>query len=109
MNDELIHRAVEEGRQRGQGRQSHPIIPPRRDYCRQPGDMAAHAERSGGVMEWLPAVTCVATFTEGWSSKLTVAWFQDEYAPPIQEPALGELRRLDWEALATHFTEEDNM
>jgi hypothetical protein len=68
--------------------------------------MAALAARFGRVSEWLPAVTCVATLTAGLS-ELTVVWFQEEYAPPIREPALGELRTLDWEALATHFTADD--
>jgi uncharacterized protein (TIGR02996 family) len=106
MNDHLIRRAVEEGQQRGQGRQPYLITPPRRDYSQRPGDMAAIAARTGRAPEWLPAVTCVATLTEVWS-ELTVVWFQDEYAPPIREPALGELRKLDWGALATHFTEDD--
>ena len=36
-----------------------------------------------------------------------VVWFQEEYAPPIQEPALSAFRELDWQALATHFDPED--
>lgn len=106
MNDRMIGQAVEEGRRRGQGRQPYLITPPRRDYYQRPGDMAAVTARTGRVTEWLPALTCVATLTQSWS-ELTVVWFQDEYAPPIQEPALGELRKLDWEALATHFTAAD--
>jgi hypothetical protein len=106
LNDGRIRDAVENGRQMGQGRQPYLIPPQRRDYYRRPGDMAAIAAQTGRVREWLPAVTCVATLEEVWS-ELTVVWFQDEFAPPIREPALGELQTLDWGSLATHFTEDD--
>jgi hypothetical protein len=33
-------------------------------------------------------------------SVLRVVWFQDEYAPPIQEPALAQLLELDGDTLA---------
>jgi uncharacterized protein (TIGR02996 family) len=106
LNDSLIQVAVEDGRQRGQGRQPYLINPPRRDYYRRPGDMAAIDADTSRVSEWLPAVTCVATLEEVWS-ELTVVWFQDEYAPSIREPALSALQKLNWGALATHFTEDD--
>jgi hypothetical protein len=33
-------------------------------------------------------------------SVLTVVWFQDEFALPIQEPSFTKLLDLDWESLA---------
>jgi hypothetical protein len=31
---------------------------------------------------------------------LTIVWFQEEFALPILEPALGQLLAVDWESLA---------
>lgn len=96
FNDHLIQEAVAEGQRLSQGRQPH-LIPPVRHAVQ-------HDEWN---LELLPAVTCIATFTEGFSYELTVVWFQDDYAPPIQEPARSELRHLDYRGLATFFSVDD--
>lgn len=89
------------------GATPHLIPPRRRDYLRMPGDMA-EIRSSHHLPEWLPMVTCVGSFKdvqpvrdhEKHLSVLTVVWYQDEYAPPILEPALGRLLGLDWQRLA---------
>lgn len=90
-----------------EGASPHLIAPVRRDYLRTPGDMSHRS--SVRVAEWLPMVTCTALLKdttpvrEGCPgfSWLTIVWFQDEFAPPILEPNLAEITRLDWTALAT--------
>ncbi len=109
-NDRHIEYALEEAGRRGVvGVRPHLIVPPRRDYLRKPGDMQRITEQSPHwIPEWLPTVQCIGHFKSGVTARnpemhvsvLTVVWFQDEYAPPIQEPALGQLLGLDWEALA---------
>jgi hypothetical protein len=88
----------------------HLISPVRRDYCREPGDMAQLvADRPYRIPEWLPMVCCIGSFKDVNAARdlqkdlsvLTVVWFQDEFALPILEPALGQLRALDWEVLAS--------
>lgn len=89
------------------------LLPPRRrDYCRKPGDMQRLVEaRPHHVPEWLPAVRCIGTFnssvirrnTQNHMSTLVVIWFQDDFALPIQESSLQQLRSLDWDAVATDF------
>jgi uncharacterized protein (TIGR02996 family) len=91
------------------GARSHLIVPPRRNYFRKPGDMERFSARSPHrVPEWLPMVWCIGSFNSVVKARdpsrdmsvMTVVWFQDEYALPIQQPALGQLQELDWEALA---------
>jgi hypothetical protein len=91
----------------------HRIPPIRRPYMRSPGDMDGLELRYPvpGVAEWLPWVTCAGVFKSlsltrprpegpwGWSL-LAVVWYQDEFAPPIDEVIVADLRRLDWERLA---------
>lgn len=67
-------------------------------------DRASHFER-------LPAVTCVAVFesdklakpdSEPYSS-LTVIWFQEDFALPLDAQVLAHIQSLDWETLATDW------
>jgi hypothetical protein len=60
---------------------------------------------SGRMQEKLPPITCVADFrsnelnragSEPYSS-LAVAWFQDEFAMPIDTEVLNQIRKIDWE------------
>ena len=83
------------------------IEPPRRDYFRRAGDMSKIASReSSGIPEWLPMVTCIGSFKSFGKlrdpkmdmSVLTVMWYQDEFALPILEPALGQILALDWDS-----------
>lgn len=91
------------------GAKPHLISPPRRDYLRQPGDMRQIVERSPHrTPEWLPMVRCIGSFKDVFTARdhnrdlsvLVVVWFQDEYALPIEEPALEQLLSLDWDSLA---------
>jgi hypothetical protein len=87
------------------------IAPSRRNYYRDPGDMADRPLFMGEVPEWLPNITCVGTFmdvspagdmtTVYPSSYLMVVWYQDDFALPIDNAVLADLRALDWERLAT--------
>ena len=53
-------------------------------------------------------VSCIGTFQSGPLAKkgsdpyssLVVAWFQKDFAMPISESAIAQIRALDWEALA---------
>jgi hypothetical protein len=92
------------------GTKPHLIAPLRRDYLREPGDMRSLREQHPHrTPEWLPMVRCIGSFRgspktrDRHLSGLVVVWFQAEYAPPIQEPPLGQLLSLDWDSLATDF------
>ena len=109
-NDRTIEYALREAeRYCVAGAKPHLISPPRRDHLRRPGDMQAiTAWARHRVPEWLPMVRCIGSFKDVVKvhhpdkdlSVLVVVWFQDEYAPPIQELALGQILDLDWESLA---------
>jgi hypothetical protein len=110
INDRKVASAVQEAEKHGvRGARHHLLPPPRRDYCRRPGDMAAAMSLRGEAPEWLPVVTCVGVFKDVFSARdkakdqsyLAVVWYQDEFALPIAGPVLDQLRALDWEALAT--------
>jgi hypothetical protein len=93
-----------------EGAKPHLIAPNRRDYLREPGDMRRVVEeRPYWTPEWLPMVRCIGSFKDVVKARdpnrdlsvLVVVWFQDEYAPPILEPAMSQLLAIDWNALAT--------
>jgi hypothetical protein len=53
----------------------------------------------------IPAIACVADFTSkgktwDYRSSLTVIWFQDEYAFPLDASVESALLALDWDRLA---------
>ncbi|EDL59004.1 hypothetical protein [Gimesia maris] len=95
------------------------LIPPRRrDYLREPGDMDEIRKQKSHypkewVMdpEWLPLICCIGCFksvspvrnTEMHGSCLTVVWYQDDYAMPIDPEVIRSLKQLDWDRLATDF------
>jgi hypothetical protein len=92
------------------GAAPHLLAPAGRDFPRIPGDMIRRGLPQH-VQGWLPKVTCIATFkdiapardlTEHFSV-LTVVWFQEHYALPIQERSFRGLVALDWETLAADF------
>jgi hypothetical protein len=113
MNNSNIEWALRQAERRCiDGAKPQLLAPQRRDYCREPGDMdELVARRPHHIPEWLPNVWCIGSFTSSVTSRnpdmhmstLTVVWFQDEFAMPILEPALGQLLALDWESLATDF------
>jgi hypothetical protein len=91
------------------GAKPHLISPLRRNYIRTPGDLEViSAWAPHHVPKWLPRVRCIGSFKDVVTARhpdkdlsvLVVVWFQDEYAPPILEPALSQILNLDWESLA---------
>jgi uncharacterized protein (TIGR02996 family) len=111
MNDHTIADALREAQRFCVAdARPHLIPPPLRDYFREPGDMQRITARfPDHVPDWLPMVRCIGSFKDVVKARdpnrdlsvLTVVWFQDEYALPILEPALSQLRELDWDSLAT--------
>jgi len=95
------------------------LIPPRRhDYEHEPGDMEHERARRAHYPkewerdpEWIPLICCIGCFRsfppvhdqEKHGSCLTVVWYQDDYAMPIDEGIIQELKQLDWDRLATDF------
>ncbi len=85
------------------------IRPLRRAYLRNPEE--THAAGA----EWLPLVTCTVRLTSTQGAKgngaqgsfLTVVWFQDEYALPIEPAVLAQISELPWESLASDQEAED--
>lgn len=92
------------------------VKPKRRDYLREPGDMDHVRERTskypadwGRDPEWLPLVRCIGCFFSTTTrrnpakdmSSLTVVWYQNDFAYPIDDGILADLRSLDWDRLAT--------
>ena len=56
----------------------------------------------------LPSVICVALLhSDGPDptkySSLMVIWFQSSFAFPIEDAALGQIRKIDWDAKATVY------
>lgn len=93
------------------------LIPPvRRDFLREPGDMASN-QHGGRVPEWMPAITCIGRFASHptknpnmngsslfiKSSSLLIIWFQEDYAMPISEIALQAIIAIDWNSHAKDF------
>lgn len=110
MNDWIIESTLQKAAGRILDVKPHLLPPPRRDYRHEPGDMEKYKnDRTRRAIEWLPEVRCIASFKsdvtrpdfDGYMSLLTVVWFQDDFALPIQESVLEQLKTLDWNALAT--------
>ncbi|MDD5392542.1 MAG: hypothetical protein PHE17_05945 [Thiothrix sp.] len=68
--------------------------------------------RRGTVLERLPLITCFGTFfsqpllndtEESNGSQLTLAWYQDELAMPLDNHVIEQIKALDWEQLAEPF------
>jgi hypothetical protein len=86
------------------------IRPVRRNYLRQPGDTPDPANAT----EWLPLVTCTARLTSDKAARsespqgsfLTVVWYQDEFALPIDPSVLAQISDLPWESLASDQEED---
>lgn len=87
------------------------VEPVRRDYLRRPGDMDAH-RRSMPTRppEWLPMVVASMTLVGpglrdpvGSGSTLVVHFFQDAFAPPLDDAVAAALRNLDWARYAIEF------
>jgi hypothetical protein len=108
LNNDEIDCAIQEARSYGYAAGSPYLIPPpRRDYLRKPGD-ASGLPSWLGPPEFLPRVRCMASFKDVLPvrdrdkhlSVLTVIWFQNDFALPIEQTVLEQLRLLDWDSLA---------
>jgi hypothetical protein len=70
-----------------------------------------HSDPEWSTAANLPSITCVARFMsgvlprdeEGIASMLSVIWFQDEFAFPIDPVVRVELAAIDWEAHAASY------
>lgn len=112
-NDDIIEALRKNaGLQYFNGRPPHLLPPPRRDYHKEPGDLAEIAETctQSCKPEFLPAVACVAWFA--WPGDFNdepdewihaVMWFQDQFAMPIDANVLQQLRSLRWYQGATQI------
>ena len=110
LNDDAIRDTIQEARKLCLPGASPVLVPPpRRDYHRRPGDMDKRSEVTGEPVEFLPSITCIGVFddavpacdTDKDHSELTVVWYQDRYAFPIDPAVILQIRALDWEKLAT--------
>ena len=110
LNDGCIRDALQEARRLClPGASPVLITPARRDYHRRPGDMDGRSAVSGEPVEFLPAITCIGVFDDALAaqdggkdhSELTVVWYQDHYAFPIDKTVVSQIRALDWKKLAT--------
>ncbi len=107
-NRRSIERIV--ARERGlQGKEPYLIEPAERP-AKPPGDWQDWPD-SPESWGHLPAMVCVGRFTSfqpakvesRHASELTVIWFQDEFAFPIDPAARKQIRAIDWEKHATDF------
>ncbi|MEZ4446014.1 MAG: hypothetical protein R3B72_43460 [Polyangiaceae bacterium] len=105
LNDSIIRDARNRARSRGWNVGTpHLIEPARKRQVEPPG-----FDPPG--FEWLPAVTCICGLEAPRSTRdddldlsvLTLIWFQDEYALPIQEDVATAIHLLDWDRLATNI------
>jgi hypothetical protein len=109
-NREIIDRVLKEAQRLQIDSRVWLVDPPRRDYFQEPGDMKDVAQQNW-IPEWLPLVQCIGIFTSSGPARdkskhfstLTIVWFQDEYAPPILEPAISAIRAVEWNSLAADF------
>jgi hypothetical protein len=88
----------------------HLLTPPRRNHFQLTGEPIHPLIRKHTpdlIPEWLPWVRCIAGFESGPvdpandGSWLTLVWFQDEFAMPIDAGILDQILALDWDSLAT--------
>src|SRR5262249_5856432 len=106
INQEMIERLLrEEGERRGWAGEPY-LVPP----AVRPIKFSDNRPYPFGNPEEFPHVTCVAEFTSSpardttkHGSALTVIWFQDSYAFPIDPQVLEHLRGLDWDSKAIDF------
>jgi hypothetical protein len=52
---------------------------------------------------FLPEITCIGLFWVSYIEVLTVVWFQNEMAMPIDPDVLKSIKALDWRALAMEY------
>ena len=94
MNERNIEQLIKEEQDRRWGEVPY-LVPP----VVKPIEYNADRDYPFGIPEAFPAVTCVAWF-RSYPRSLTIIWFQNEYAFPIDSQIVEHLRGLDWERLA---------
>ena len=63
------------------------------------------------VLQRLPLLTCFARFIsdplgaepDEDGSELGIVWYQDEFAMPVDEVVIEQIKTLDWEKLAVSY------
>jgi hypothetical protein len=106
MNQEIIDVAVQEARNKQHSRNPY-LIPPTQTPITFPGS----TQYPFGKPMRLPGILCVARFNSRnpvhdhidpilYYSQLSVIWFQEDFAFPIDKTVLEALRQIDWEKLA---------
>jgi hypothetical protein len=70
------------------------------DRAREQGGAAVLVQPPPG--DRLPPVCCVATFSKSLAS-VGVAWFQDDFALPIDERVMALVGQVAWDGLATDW------
>lgn len=123
MNGRVIEDARARALQHGLEGAAPYLVPPRltpverkphsAEYLRLTGMTAEKSAARDQQMhyEQLPAVVCVAVFNSDGLTKpdaepmssLTLIWFQDEFALPVDAEVLAHILALDWETLATEW------
>jgi hypothetical protein len=105
-NQMIIDHAVEEESKKQHGQAPY-LIPPTQTPIILPGS----ARYPFGEPMKLPGVLCVARFKSRlpahnpgdpilYYSQLSVIWFQEDFALPIDGAVMEALREIDWENLA---------
>jgi len=106
MNQMIIDHAVQEERNKQHGQALY-LIPPTQTPITFPGS----TRYPFGEPIRIPGILCVARYNSRhpvhdhsdpilYYSQLSVIWFQEDFAFPIDGAVLEELRQLDWEKLA---------
>ena len=107
MNNEIIRRTLDEAKELNTHNPVHliePVLTP----------IPYEGKYPFGTPISLPHITCVADLLcfspakgSGDYSTLTVVWFQDDYAFPIEPDLLEKFEGLPWSDLAKDFSWED--
>lgn len=99
MNERDIEHLLKQERDRGWWAGEPYLVPP----------VVRSIEYDGkypfGVPEALPHVTCVARYIS-YPAELTVIWFQQEFAFPIDPQVFDHLQGIDWARLAIDVGED---
>ena len=104
MNRRAIDRLMEA--ERGRGSEPYLLHPQERPIA---GPVPSLYDRLGGAAA-IPSIACIGQFDSSpardqdrHASSLTVVWFQDEFAFPIDPAIREQIRAIDWEKHATDF------
>jgi hypothetical protein len=100
LNRRLVTEALDRVRER-LGTAAAYLIPPVEQLIEGP---KSYLGGRFGRLAQLPAIVCAATFdsfqpaqdAQADGSSLTVVWFQDDFALPIDKAVLDQLQAIDW-------------